>query len=124
MHQRQNLEVADRLFRAIEAGDLAAIGSIYTPSTVVWHNNDQKEQTVEENLKVLGWVIANLKNLKYTEVKRQATATGFVQQHVLRGRFAKRDVAIPACIVATVEDNHITRIDEYLDSAQTAVFRA
>lgn len=122
MRETQKLEVADRLFRAIEEGDIAAVRSIYTASTVVWHNNDQKEQTVDENLAVLSWVIANLKNLRYAEVKRQATATGFVQQHVLRGRFRERDFALPACIVATVEADHITRIDEYLDSAQTAVF--
>jgi ketosteroid isomerase-like protein len=29
-------------------------------------------------------------------------------------------VAIPACIVAEVADGKITRIDEYLDSAQAA----
>ena len=34
----------------------------------------------------------------------------------------KKDIALPACIVATVEGGHITRLDEYLDSAQTAVF--
>jgi ketosteroid isomerase-like protein len=123
MSQKQNLEAADKLFKAIETGDLAAIRSIYTPATVVWHNHDQKAQTAQENLAVLGWVVANIKNLKYAEVKRQATATGFVQQHILRGRFREHDFALPACMVATVDGGHITRIDEYLDSAQTAVLR-
>ena len=71
---------------------------------------------------MLKWVIGNIKNVKYTEVRRQPTPTGFVQQHVLRGRFKDKDVALSACIVATVENGHITRLDEYLDSAQTAVF--
>jgi ketosteroid isomerase-like protein len=40
----------------------------------------------------------------------------------LRGRFKDKEIALPACIIATVEGGHITRLDEYLDSAHTAVF--
>jgi ketosteroid isomerase-like protein len=116
------MQTAEKLFRAIETGDVDAIRHIYTPETKIWHNNDGIAQSVEQNLAVLKWVISNIKNVKYTEVRRQPTPTGFVQQHVLRGRFQDKDIALPACIVATVEDGHITRLDEYLDSAQTAVF--
>ncbi len=118
----QAMQTAEKLFHAIETGDVEAIRNIYTPQTLIWHNNDGIAQRVEENLAVLKWVIANIKNVKYTEVRRQPTPTGFVQQHVLRGRFKDKDIALPACIVAMVEDGHITRLDEYLDSAQTAVF--
>ncbi len=116
------MQTADKLFRAIENGDVDAIRNIYTPDTKIWHNNDGIAQSVEQNLAVLKWVITNIKGVKYTEVRRQPTPTGFVQQHVLRGRFKDKDIALPACIVATVEDGHITHLDEYLDSAQTAVF--
>jgi len=116
------MQTADKLFRAIENGDVDAIRNIYTPATKIWHNNDGIEQTVEQNLATLKWVIANIEGIKYTEVRRQPTPTGFVQQHVLRGRFGDKDVALPACIICTVENGRITRLDEYLDSAQTAVF--
>jgi uncharacterized protein len=118
----QAMQTAERLFRAIENGDVEAIRSIYTPTTKIWHNNDGVEQTVEQNLATLRWVVANISGIKYTEVRRQPTPSGFVQQHVLRGRFRDKDVALPACIVCTVENGRITRLDEYLDSAQTAVF--
>jgi ketosteroid isomerase-like protein len=116
------MQTAERLFRAIENGDVDAIRNIYTPTTKIWHNNDGVEQSIEQNLATLKWVIANIKDVKYTEVRRQPTPTGFVQQHVLRGRFRDKDVALPACIVCIVENGRITRLDEYLDSAQTAVF--
>jgi uncharacterized protein len=115
------MQTADKLFRAIENGDVDAIRNIYTPHTKIWHNSDGIAQSVEENLAVLKWVINNIKGVKYTEVRLQPTPTGFVQQHVLRGRFRDKDIALPACIIATVEDGHITRLDEYLDSAHTAV---
>lgn len=123
--EKISLETADRLFKAIERGDVNAIKDIYAPHTKIWHNFDQVEQTVEQNLAVLGWVVANISEVSYSDIRRQATPTGFVQQHVLRGKLkaSGKEIAIPACIVCTVENGRITRLDEYLDSAQTAALR-
>ena len=122
---KESLEVADRLFKAIEHGDVAAIKNIYAPHTKIWHNFDNIAQSVDENLAVLKWVVENIAEISYSEIKRQPTPTGFVQQHVLRGKVKSwgKAVAIPACIVCTVENGRITRLDEYLDSAQTAALR-
>jgi ketosteroid isomerase-like protein len=114
-------QIADRLFAAIERGDIEAVRALYSPDAVVWHNNDDVEQDVAQNLATLGWVIANLADRSYDDVRRQATATGFVQQHVLR--FTRSDgtrQGLPACLVVACdhEAGTITRIDEYIDSAQ------
>jgi uncharacterized protein len=119
----QSLEVAERLFKSIERGDVAAIRtSVYAPHAKIWHNNDGLTQTVEQNLAVLGWLVANINEVAYTEVKRQATPTGFVQQHVMRGKLKSsgKEFSLPACIICEVENGRITRLDEYLDSAHTA----
>ena len=113
-------DIADRLFAAIEAGDIDAVRAVYDPGAVVWHGNDGVEQTVEQNLRTLSWVIDNLADRSYEEVRRHATASGFVQQHVLR--FTRGDGSrqeIPACLVVAcdLDAGTITRIDEYLDSA-------
>jgi ketosteroid isomerase-like protein len=111
------LEVADRLFRAIEAGRVDVVAELYAADAVIWHNHDGVEQTRDENLRTLRWLVDNLAGVRYTDVRRSATATGFVQQHVLGvTNRAGADVQIPACIVATVEDGRITRLEEYLDS--------
>ncbi len=118
------LEVAEKLFAAIMAGDIEAVEALYAPDMAVWHNTDGIAQRRDENLRTLRWVVRNLQGLRYEEIRRQATTSGFVQQHVLRATMADgAPVEIPACIVATVEDGLITRIDEYLDSAQTAVLQ-
>lgn len=115
------LELCDQLFRAIERGDTAAVREIYAPDAVIWHNNDQAEETPERNLRVLGWVTKNVQNLRYEDVRRHATPTGFVQQHVLRGTAPNgTPLEVPACVVCEVRDGRITRLDEYLDSAHTA----
>ena len=116
-----HLEVADRLFAAIMRADVAGVREVYAPHCVIWHNNDGAEQDVERNLQVLGWVTKNIRQLRYEEIRREETPTGFVQQHVLRGIAPNgTPIAIPACIVCRVENGRITRLDEYLDSAQIA----
>ncbi len=113
-----HLAIADRLFAAITDGDVDAVRALYAADARIWHNNDGLTQDVEQNLAVLTWVTTHIKNRRYEEVRRQSTADGFVQQHVLRGTVgAGVEIAIPACIIATIRDGHITRIDEYLDSA-------
>ena len=112
------LQLAERLFAAITAGDVEAVRDIYAADAVIWHNNDGLEQSADDNLRVLRWVTANIRHLRYENVRRQRTDTGFAQQHELRGRAPNgRELNIPACIICTVRNGRITRLDEYLDSA-------
>lgn len=115
------LELARRLFAAVEAGDIEAVRALYADDAVVWHNTDGVAQTGDENLRTLAWVVEHLSDRRYEEITCQPTPTGFVQQHVLRATGpAGRPVEVPACLVAAVVDGKITRIDEYLDSAHLA----
>ena len=124
MNERETLELADRFFAAIPKGDLETVRAIYAPDALIWHNNDQATQSVEENLQVLAWVTKNIAGLRYEEIRRHVTPSGFVQQHVLRGTAPNgKPLEIPACILCSVKNGRITRLDEYLDSAQVAVLR-
>jgi ketosteroid isomerase-like protein len=119
------LAMADRLFAAVERGDIDAVRAIYAPDAVIWHNHDGVTQTVDENLRVLAWVAKNVTGFRYEDVRRTATPDGFVEQHVLRGRAPNgEELRVDACIVCTVLDGRVTRLDEYLDSAQVAPLRA
>jgi ketosteroid isomerase-like protein len=116
-----SLEVADRLFSAIMRADIEAVRGIYAPDARIWHNHDCVTQDVAANLRVLAWVVRNVSGLRYEEVRRAATPDGFVQQHVLRGNAPNgKPLEVAACIVCRVENGRITRLDEYLDSAQIA----
>jgi ketosteroid isomerase-like protein len=114
-----NLELGDRLFTALMAGDTATIAELYAPDATIWHNFDNQDQDREANLATLGWVISHVKDLRYEEIRRSALADGFVQQHVLRGvapNGSKLDV--PAMMRVYCRDGRITRIEEYLDTGQ------
>jgi ketosteroid isomerase-like protein len=117
-----HLAIAERLFAAVAGGDVAAVRALYAPDVRVWHNVDGITQSADENLVVLQWVTTHIRGLRYDDVRRQATADGFVQQHVLRGTVGDGvAVEIPACIVATIRAGRITQLDEYLDSKHTKV---
>lgn len=115
----------DRFFAAISAGDLDAVRSVYTADAEIWHNNDNVTQTVDENLPVLRWVSSNIKGMRYDEIRRTPMDTGQVlQQHVLRGTAPNgKPLEVAACIVFTFRDGQVSRLEEYLDTAQIAVLR-
>ena len=114
-------EVADQIFSAIEAGDAATVASLYADDVIVWHNNDGVEQTKEQNLRVLDWLVRNTKSREYQSIRRYEIDGGFVQQHDLHIEFDDgRTADLPACIVAAVANGVITRIDEYLDGPGAA----
>ncbi|GAA3278650.1 nuclear transport factor 2 family protein [Dactylosporangium vinaceum] len=120
-----SLALAERLVAAIDANDLDALrNEVYTPDIVVWHNDDQHEQRVDENLKVLNWLHRKVAGKRYEDVVRHTTPTGYVEQHVLRGTAPNgTELEIHACLVVRVRDGRIARIDEYLDSRAAAALR-
>lgn len=114
-------ELADRFFAAIEAGDIAGVEACYAPDAVIWVNVAEAEQSVPENLRVLGWLSKNLGDRRYAIRLREILHDGFLQQHELTGMLASGDAfSMPACLVVKVENGQITRLDEYLDSARVA----
>ena len=116
--------LADRFFAAISAGDVEGVRSCYDSSVAVWHNYEPGEQALEANLAVLGWLGRHVTDLRYDDIRRIVLDDGFVQQHVLRGT-ADWGLAIevPAMLRVFVADGRIHRIEEYLDTAQTAELR-
>jgi ketosteroid isomerase-like protein len=110
--------VADRLFAAIESGDIDAVAALYARDITVWHNTDDVEQSRAENLRTLAWLVDHTSSRSYTEVRRTSIPGGFVQQHVLNLELRSgQRAAIAACIVAQVDHGTVTRLNEYLDSA-------
>ena len=114
-------EAADRLFAAVEAGDIEVVRAIYAPDAVIWHAHTGETQSVEDNLRTLGLIAKHITGFGYDERRCVATETGFVEQHITRGVTpAGLAFSIPSCIVCVVVNGRITRLDEYFDSAAAA----
>ncbi len=113
------LDFAARYMGAIQSGDTDVVRACYAPDAKLWHNTDGIEQTVEENMKLLGWMIRYIPVRNYRIVRREALADGFVQQHVLEATLPGSEPwTMDACAVVRIKDGVIVRLDEYIDSAQ------
>lgn len=122
MQSNEVLAFAERFVDAIEGGDVEAVRACYAPDAKIWHNNDGLEQTVDQNIKILNWFMRKLPDRKYRIVRREALSDGFLQQHVLEATLPDgRPFKMSACCVIRMQDGVITRLDEYIDSAEAAL---
>ncbi len=118
MDEAAMIAFASRFFDAVSRGDLESVRDFYAPNAVIWTAQDPAERTVAENLAVLGWVKDNIKHFRYEDVRCQATASGFVEQHTTCGTAPSgAEFRFAACLVVRVENQRITRLDEYFDTA-------
>jgi ketosteroid isomerase-like protein len=125
MTEQDVLHVAERFFQAIQSDDADAVRACYAPDAVIWHNNDNVEQSVDKNMRTLGWIMRKLPGRHYRVLRREALQDGFLQQHVLEATLPDGTAwRLPACLVVKVRDGLIVRLDEYLDSAATAPLAA
>ena len=117
--------MAQRLFDAIEAGDIETMRESFTPDAEIWHNTDELIVTRDDTAQTLTGMVARIKDRKYADRRLTTFPGGFVQQHVLTGKRVHDDgeVRLPCAIVCKVENGKITRLDEYFDSAHVAEFR-
>lgn len=119
------LALAEKFVAAIEAGDIEAVKACYAADAEIWHNFDNINQSVTDNLKVLGWMSGVLTERHYEILRRVEIPGGYLQQHVLHGKLKSgAPFSMPACLVVQVAGGRITRLEEYLDVAQAAALRA
>jgi ketosteroid isomerase-like protein len=116
---------SDRFLACLERGDIDQARSFYAPDARIWHNFDECEQTVDENLKLLAWMHRKLPVRKYRLVRRELLHDGWLQQHVVEATLPDgQPFQMPACCVIQMKDGLITRLEEYLDPARAAVLKA
>jgi len=115
-------QIADRMFAAIERGDIAALAAMWSDDITVWRQGGGRERDKPRGLKVIEWFVDNTAERRYEVLDRQLFDGGFVQQHNVHA--AGNDgtpLTFRACLVIKVgADGLITRIDEYLDPADLA----
>jgi ketosteroid isomerase-like protein len=115
-------QVADRLFAAIENGDTAAVGQLWSDDIAVWRVGSSRDRDKVRALRVIDWFVGATLQRHYEILDRQFFDGGFVQQHILHaaGR-SGGSIAMRVCIVIKLGANGlISRIDEYFDPAELA----
>lgn len=117
---RAVIEIADRLFNAIENSNIAAVEQLFSPDVAVWKSGDERPNGRERSVRIIAWFVNATIDRRYEILDRQPFDGGFVQQHVLHanGRTGA-SVAMRVCMVIKLgADGLISRIDEYFDPAE------
>lgn len=117
----ETLELARHFMRVLETGDEAKARECLTPDARIWHNFDDHEQTVDENMRLLGWMVKNCRSREYDIQRLEEVEGGYLQQHILRMETnSGKQLEMHACVVVKVRDGKVARIEEYLDPAAVA----
>lgn len=120
------VEVADRLFTAIEHSDTQMLGQILGEDVAVWRSGARRDDDKQRALRVLHWFIDVTADRRYEILDRRLFSDGFVQQHILHATgLGGESIAMRVCIViklgvAASNKALISRIDEYFDPADIA----
>ena len=110
--------IVDRFYAGLASGNLDAALACLTPDVRVWHSFDGIAQDRESSL--AGWrgLVAAFPERAFVDVRRHRVPGGFVQQQLMTGRTAAGElVGWPVCVMITLRDGLISRIDEYIDRA-------
>lgn len=115
-------QIADRLFAAMEAGDVEAIAAMWARDVAVWHCAAGESTGRTGALAMIQWMVANSLDRRYQVIARHEFDGGFVQQHLLRSTALDgTTVTVRVAIIVLVgADGLITRMDEYFDPAALA----
>jgi ketosteroid isomerase-like protein len=125
MTEQDFLTFAEHFLGAVQSGNIAALRACYAPGAKIWHNTDNVEQTVDENIKILEWYMRTLPDRHYRVLRREPLKDGFLQQHVLEATLPDGSKwKMSACVVVRMENGLITRLDEYLDSGEGKPLKA
>lgn len=117
------LALAERLCTAIETADVDTLKKLYAPNAEIWMNTTNRAMPARDVTAFLPHLAKKVANRRYVDRQVRAFDDGFVQRHRLIGtRNDGATVSVLACIVCTVENGLVTRVEEYCDSAQLKSF--
>ena len=114
-------EVLDPFFAAITRGDVETIAAFYASDVQVWHNITRTALDKAGAVDVLRRFTSRVQDIRYEVLDRFSDGHRVVQRHVLHGRAPGGPLAAHVCIVFELANGQITRIFEYLDSADIKV---
>ncbi len=120
------VEAAHAVFDAIEVRDYEKFASLFAPGAVTWRNFDHTDLPVTESAALIKAVMDVLKSTRYEERRYLAVSDGAIVQHTARsvtwdGQHV--EVYVMARIYLN-NDGLISRIEEYVDTAQGAAIQA
>jgi ketosteroid isomerase-like protein len=120
----EKLALATQFAAATRANDADAYRALVAPDAVTWHNFDDAEVTTEQTVRTVAWLHKSVRDLTWHDIELLPTPNGWVSRTIITGEAPGGRLRVHSCVVVTLDDAGLVgRVDEYLDSTQTAVLR-
>ena len=120
-------DLCRRLLRAIEDGDGDGYRACFTEDGRIWHDFDgfnthaDGAQSVDQNVAMMNWMHRLTNTLNYKTLRLEETETGFLETHLVSGTTVEgEDFEGLACVICTVENGKIKRLEEFINPASFA----
>lgn len=111
-----NTQIAASLFDAFASGDAGTVRNLCAPDFRISQNGGP-EMGIDQLLGFTAAVLKVVRGFRYEDAVRSATATGFVEEHAVRGTLPDGSaISFSVCVVADVKDGKVTHAREYFDS--------
>jgi len=118
------LDLARKYMAALNAGDVAAARNCLHPDAEIWHNYDGLEQSVDQNMATLEFLLSKSKSLSYDIHRQDVIESGYLQRHTLHlVSNTGIEMQTEAIAIISVKNGKITRIEEFLDPSPFAPLR-
>lgn len=117
----ESLRLAEEFFRLLEGGDLIGFASLFHDDATVWHNTDNRHQSLDECIAGIRALRDSLLQLKFRLFAIHVIDSGFIAEYAVTGNQKNGDAfSMPVCTRVVVIGSKIGEIREYLDSAYFA----
>ena len=109
--------VTEALVEAFRDGDPTILAARLAPGAVIWHNTDKVVSDAVDALGGIAGLHQLVDGLHVEVVQHERLRGGELARYVVRGtvRATGDRLAAHNCVVFTVEDDRVTRLDEYVD---------
>jgi len=115
-----NTELCEALFAAFADGDEGLVRALCA-SDMQARQNNAPPMDLDALLEFSGSVHRVVKNFRYVDAKRSATATGFVEEHSVCGTLPDgSELNVAVCVVADIHNGKVCALREYLDLSAAA----
>lgn len=109
-------KLGHRFLDAIETGNMDEISKCLSRDSITWHNTDEIEMSFDQQTEALKAFFAGVPKRKYVSRNVRPIESGLVMQLEFEGEMQDgRSIRFLPCIICTIENGLITRLDEYLD---------
>ena len=113
-------EIGEASKAALERGEGAPL-EMYAEDATLWHNTDEVEGSATEGRRNLAILRSAVPDFHAAETRLHVWDDGCALQYAFVGTLPSgAALRIPGCIVITVRDGLIQRVQEYVDSAHAA----